>query len=248
MAEGTLEEPVDSVEERRSVAVAKVDDFIVGAVGGNRLPAHVMDRYRGRAYLLGWRVAVDFSDGVRRELHILADEHFPYTAPRVVVEDGPDVLTWPHLEADGFLCVLPSDSAVSSEDTIGVVKYVLVEACRLIEDNAAGINSEDFRSEFVSYWELAVKFISLLDPRGPSRRVSVWRGQRSRVVGESLQILHRWLPRWGAKKGKGQDYTLHDGVLIWLPEPLLPQEYPSTSADIGISSVGAGGSGCVRQR
>lgn len=237
MAEGTLEEPVDPVEERRSIAVAKADNFIVGAAGGNRLPACVMDRYRRRAYLLGWRMVVNFSDGVRRELHILADEHFPYTAPRVVVVDGPDVLTWPHLEADGFLCVLPPDSAVSSEDTTGVVKYVLAEACRLIEDNVAGTNVEDFRNEFLSYWELVIdknapKFISLLDPQGPSRRVSVWRGLRSRVVSESPQLLHRWLPRWGAKKGKGQDYTLHDGILIWLPEPLLPQEYPSTSADV----------------
>ncbi|MEE8555959.1 MAG: ThiF family adenylyltransferase, partial [bacterium] len=74
--------------------------------------------------------------------------------------------------------------------------------------------------------------ISLLEPHDPGRRVSVWRGQQTRVVGESPEALHRWLPRWGAKKGKSRGYQLHDGVLIWLPEPLVPAEYPRTAADV----------------
>lgn len=237
MADGTLKEIVDPVEERWSVAVAEVDEFIAGVEKGERLPVRVMDRYQKRGYPLGWRVAADSSNGVRRNLHILVDEHFPYTPTRIVVEDPPEVLNWPHLEADGFLCLLPPDSAVSSEDPVGVVEYVLNEARNLIKNNATGINVEDFRREFVSYWNLAVdksapKFISLLDPQGPSRRVSVWRGQNARVVGESPQILRRWLSRWNAEKRKGQDYPLHDGVMIWLPEPLLPQEYPSMSAEV----------------
>lgn len=237
MADDTLEEQFDLAEEWRSLAIAKVDHYIVDANRGARLSACVMDRYRERGYPLGWRVSVDFSDGVRRGLLILADEYFPYTFPRIVLEDPPDVLTWPHLEADGFLCVLPPDSAVSSEDPAGVVEHVLDDACCLINANIAGTNVEDFRHEFDSYWKLAVdknapKFISLLDPQGSSRKVSVWRGQNVRVVGESPQSIRRWLSRWRAKKPKGQDYALHDGVMIWLPEPLLPQEYPSTSADV----------------
>ena len=233
-ADGTPDEPPDPVNGRRSVAVGKVDDFVVGVAGGNRLPAHVLDRFRKRGYGLGWRVPVNFSDGISRELDMLVDDDFPYTPPRIAVANGPGVLAWPHLEADGLLCILSSDAAVSNEDAARVMKYVLGEACRLIEDSITGDNAEDFRQEFLSYWELAAdkgsrSFVGLLEPQGPGRRVSVWRGQQARIVGESPQALRRWLPRWGAKKGQGQDYILYDGVLIWLAEPLLPAEYPHTA-------------------
>ncbi len=231
------DEPSDPVSDRRSAAIAKVDGFIAGIPGAARLPARDLERYHNRGYGLGLRVPVDFSDGIRRELHVLADGDFPYTPPRIAVAHGPGLLAWPHLEADGFLCILSSDAAVSSEDPAGVAAYVLGEACRLIEESINGRNIEDFRREFLSYWELAAdkgarSYISLLEPHGPGRLVSVWRGQHMRVVGESSEVLHRWLPRWGAKKGKGRDYKLYDGVLLWMPIPLVPVEYPRTVADV----------------
>ena len=238
VADGTPDGPPDRVNQRRAVAVAQVDDFVAGVSGGNRLPAHVLERYRKRGYGLGWRVpVVSFSDGIGRELDILMDEDFPYTPPRIAVANGPSVLTWPHLEANGLLCILSSDAAVSSEDAIGVTRYVLSEACRLIEDGITGDNVEDFRQEFLSYWDLVTdkgsrSLIGLLEPRGPGRRVSVWRGQQTNIVGENPQSLRRWLTRWGAKTGKRQDYTLYEGVLIWVEEPLLPAEYPRTSVDV----------------
>ena len=203
------------------------------------MPAHVLDRYRKRGYGRGWFVHVSFSDGVTRELHVVVDDDFPYTPPRVAVADGPGILTWPHLEADGFLCILSFDAAVSSENAVGVVEYILGEACRLIEDSITRSDIEDFRYEFVSYWDLAVdkgvpKFISLLEPQEPGRRICVWRGSLVRVAGESPQDLQRWLRRWGAKKGKRRDYTFFDGTLIWLPEPLLPEEYPVTALDVRV--------------
>jgi len=236
-ADGTHDGPPDRVNQRRSVAVAQVDDFVVGVAGGNRLPAHVLERYSKRGYGLGWRVPVNFFDGISRQLDVLVDGEFPYTPPRIAVANGPNVLTWPHLEADGFLCILSSDAVVSSEDPVGVTRYVLGEAYRLIEDGIRGNNAEDFRQEFLSYWNLvtdkdSLNFIGLLEPRGPGRRISVWRGQQTHIVGESPQSLRRWLTRWGAKTGKGQDYTLYEGVLIWVDEPLLPPEYPRTSVDV----------------
>ena len=236
-ADGTPDGPPERVNQRRLAAVAKVNDFVCGVAGGNRLSTHVLDRYRKRGYGLGWRVPVSFSDGITRELDILVDDDFPYTAPRIAVANGPGVLVWPHLEADGLLCILSSDAAVSSEDAVGVTKYVLGEGSRLIEDSIPGDNAEDFRQEFLSYWGLAIdkgspSFIGLLEPQGPGRRVSVWRGQQTHIVGENPQSLRRWLTRWGAEKGKGQDYMLCDGVLIWLEKPLLPAEYPRTSVDV----------------
>ena len=231
------DEPSDWVDDLRSTAIEKVDGFIAGITGAGRLPAGVLARYRNHGCGLGWRIPVDFSDGARRDLHVLADGDFPYTPLRIAVADPPDVLTWPHLEAEGFLCVLPPETAVSNKNPVAVAKYVLGQACHLIEESIHGSNIEDFRQEWLSYWELSVgkgyrRNISLLKPLGPGRRVSVWRGQQERIVGESPEALQRWLERWGVKKNKGQGHKLYDGVLIWLPEPLVPAEYPGTTSDV----------------
>ena len=226
----------DWVKDLRSTAIDQVDDFFAGLTGAGRLPNFVLDRYRKHVFKLGWRIPVDFSDGVR-VLHVLADGEFPYTPLRVAVADPPDVLTWPHLESEGLLCVLPPDTAVSSANPAEVAEYITGQACQLIEDSIHGPNIEDFRSEFLSYWDLSVgngfrRHISLLEPLGPGRRVSVWRGQQKRIVGESPEVVQRWLERWGVKKNKGRSHRLYDGVLIWLPEPLVPSEYPSTASDV----------------
>lgn len=222
---------------RRTAAVAEVDGYFAGMPDASRLPASALEQYHDRGYRLGWRVPVTFSDGSRRELYVLADRDYPYTLPRIAVAGGPDVLAWPHLENDGFLCILSSDAAVSATHPTEVTTYLLGEACRLIEDGISRRNTEDFRDEFLSYWSLAAgesapSCISLLEPQGPSRRISVWRGKRIRVLGEGPESLKRWLSRWGAKKGKDGDYRLYDGVLIWLSAPLLPADYPRTAADV----------------
>ena len=227
----------DSGSERRAAAIVQVDEYFAGISGASRLPPRVMTRYRAQGYNLGWQVSSDFSDGVRRQLHVVADSDFPYTPPRIALANGPRVLAWPHLEEDGLLCVLSSDTTVSSQSPADVAAYVLGEACRLIEESISGSNVEDFRWEFLSYWALAADkgapgFISTLEPQGPSRTIAVWRGKKMQVVGESPEALRRWLPRWGAKPRRGGDYTLCDGVLIWLPKPLTPAEYPGTGADV----------------
>ena len=224
--------------DKKTRALARVDDFIARTVKGERLAPHVLERYGKRhGFTLGWCAKVNFPDGHRHELHILADGDFPYTAPRIAVADGPKVLTWPHLESDGLLCVLPPDTAVSGENPADVVEYVLGEACRLVEECIKGNTADDFRREFLSYWRLAadraaMEFMSLVKPQRPGRRVFVWHGKSVRVVADDQETLNRWLLRWGAKEGKGQNYLFRDGVLIWLPEPLLPSEYPRKASEM----------------
>ena len=231
------DEPSDWVDCWRSAAIEKVDRFIANIPGGTRLPVRDLDRYRRHGCDLGWKVAVDFSNSASRDIHLLACGGFPYNSLRIAVADPPDILTWPHLDASGFLCVLPSEAAVSNENSATVAEYVLGEACRLIEENIHERNIEDFRREFLDYWKLVVgeglrRDISLLKPEGPGRRVSVWRGQQERIVGESQEALERWLERWGVKKKKDRAHKLYDGVLIWLPETLVPAEYPGTTSDV----------------
>lgn len=231
------DEDPDSLDDPWSAAVGKIDHLLTNLPDCGRIPAELSERYQRWNYRLGWLVPMDFSDGTRRDLFVLITDDFPYTPPRIALAEPPDILTWPHLEEDGFLCILPTDAAISNEDPVGVVRCLLTEAHQLIEKNIRGTNVEDFRSEFLSYWNraadnTALDCFSVLEPQGPSRRISIWRGKNKRIVGENPESLTRWLQRWGAKKGKGQDYKLYDGALVWLPEPLLPKEYPNTGADV----------------
>ena len=236
MADGTPDKPDGQIGDKQNAAIACIDDFITRTADGERLPAHILDGY-SKGFTLGWCVRVNFSDGNRRKLYVLVNGDFPYTAPRVALAGGADILAWPHFELDGLLCILPTDAAVSGESPVGVVEYVLGEACRLIEECIKGDNADAFRREFLSYWLMAAdrddtRFISLVEPQGPGRRILVWHGKGTRVVADDRETLKRWLQRCGAKKGNRQDYQIHDGVLIWLPEPLLPVEYPRAAADL----------------
>ena len=229
----------DSGSERRAAALVQVDEYIAGISGAGRLPPETTKRYGDRGYNVGWQLSSVFSDGICRQLHVIADSDFPYTPPRIAVADGPGVLAWPHLEEDGLLCVLPPDTAVSSQNPAAVAACVLGDACALIEANISGSTEEDFRQEFLSYWALAADegapvFLSTIDPKCQSQQIAVWREKKVRVVGESPEALRRWLPRWGVKPGRGGEYKLCDGILIWLPKPLTPAEYPDTPADVRV--------------
>lgn len=232
------DDPFNWVSNRRAIAIKEVENYI-GEVDGsthNRLSASTLSRYRKHCYSIGWRVSVDFPDGVR-ELHILANNDFPYVSPRIAIANHPPVLTWPHLESEGHLCILSSEAAVSNKEPAAVVEHLLGEACKLVEDSICKRNVEDFRQEFTSYWSLSTNdrpstYISLLEPLGPSRRISIWHGQQTRVAGEKSEILRQWLDRWGAEKNKDGCHSIQDGIFIWLDIPLIPEEYPNSASDV----------------
>ena len=228
---------IEQILSRNKAAISDVDRYIAGLPETGRLTQPFLQRYRNREFTFGWRVPRIFSDRVRHELHILADGDFPYAPPKVAVEKQPVFLTWPHLESDGVLCILPDEVAASTENPVLVTAYVLGEACQLIEENISGSNVDDFSLEFLSYWELAADehtrpVISLIEPQGPGRLIAVWHGNNGRIAAEDGKRLEQWLSRRGANPGKGGEYKFHDGVLLWLSDPLLPADYPRTAGDV----------------
>lgn len=227
-------EPFGWNADRQSAAIKKLDGLVADMPAATRLPDYILEQYRNHCFRLGWQIPVEFSDGIHRTLYVLIDADFPYISVRIALANRFDALTWPHLERDGLLCILPQGAAISNEKPIAVAEYILGQACKLIEDSIHARNIEDFRQEFLSYWNLAVdntvwKYISLLEPSGPSRQVKVWRGQEIRIVGESKAALDQWLEWNGVKRNQTWKYRLFDGVMIWLPMPLLPAEYPKTA-------------------
>ena len=188
--------------------------------------------YQGRGFVAGWRLTIQFADGTRR-LDLLVDEWFPRSAPRAALVDRPDFLTWPHVERDGVLCLLPGTAAVDPTNPAGAARVILGSACELIEECIAGSNTDDFRQEFLSYWNWALPekyevFYSLLSPAPPTRAIRVWNGKAFALLADSDQDISRWLAnRRGEKEA-------HDspsgGLFLWLDAALTPAEYPASGS------------------
>lgn len=220
---------------RRDQALAEVRGWLESlASPAKPLVADELGFYERRSFTNGWRLNVDFS-GVDRRFDLLVDDRFPRTALRIALVDPPPFLTWPHIERDGVLCLLPEGADVSARSPAAVGAYVLGKACELIEDCAAGRNEQDFREEFLSYWGWdttpeAPFIYSLVDPSPPTRMIRVWRGQRFYLLSEDEAQALSWLRnRFDESK---QPWTTNPAALLWLKRPLLPRDYPRTARNL----------------
>lgn len=215
-------------------AFARVDRWLAVSAGGvERLGQRAASLYPSRHARDGWRVPIAFGSGERR-FDILVGQDFPFGPPRFALVDRPPHLTWPHIESDGVLCLLPSAAAVSGANPVALVTHLLGEAVSLIEASESGANTDDFRAEFLSYWPSdadAPIVRSLLDPHGPSRPVVVHRLKGLYVVADTSEMLTSWLDHAIPAKGS-KTREIDPALLVWLESPMLPAEYPKSSADV----------------
>ena len=214
--------------------IQKVDSFLSSVCNARRLSADEVGGYTGRFLKVGWELQVETAAAVRR-LHVLIDGEFPFSLPRFFLADRPRFLTWPHIEEDGLLCLLTDSKAARFKHPAEMVGELLGDAYRLICASENGENQSDFRTEFYSYWNRSLegdseKILSLLKPNGRSRLVKIWRGKTQPIVGESEEQILSWLRR---RYGKQPQFDSTDtACLLWLPEALLPEQYPKTAGDL----------------
>ena len=195
--------------------------------------------YRKRNFADGWRIPVAFPDGKTRNIDLLVSLFFPRSAPRAALVDRPDHLTWPHIEYDGVLCLLPNSSEIDPTAPGEVALAILNRAVRLVEELIEGsIVERDFKQEFLTYWfyachETGKNVVILFEPVGPSRvlRRFTWEGKV--YVGEDVSSLQQWMDRrFGAQTAAKAAKSAKPAAFIWLQEPLLPNEYPECGSDI----------------
>ncbi|HYD53552.1 MAG TPA: ThiF family adenylyltransferase [Gemmatimonadaceae bacterium] len=219
--------------ERRVRAVAEVETWIATLPGSHRRLSESELRSYDRKFVQGWRFEVAFQDRLRR-LDLLVDGSFPRTPARFALVDRPPFLTWPHVEEDGLLCLLPDDGSVSAQDPVAAVRCLFGAAVQLVQECATGSNEQDLREEFLSYWNRSVDLdasltASLLNPVGPSREIRVWRGTHATVVAEDAGAVEKWLQN---REACERSFVTEFGALLWLPQPLLPSEYPNTAQEL----------------
>jgi sulfur-carrier protein adenylyltransferase/sulfurtransferase len=214
-------------------AMAEVRQEVISQLEARQLSAAEVAGYRRPDYAVGWRVPAEFETGLRH-LDLLFSGSFPFTPPEVALVAPPPPLTYPHVERDGKLCLLPDAATVNRHRPTAVTKWVLSEAYSLLADCDAGVNREDFRREFRSYWlrassSGAKSLLSLLRPIPPSRLVRTWEGENRVIFGDDESSLEAWLRN---AQGSKQTVETHASALIWIGRPLLPAEYPRTSNDL----------------
>ena len=152
-------------------------------------------------------------------------------------------MTWPHVESDGILCLLPNMAECDPDDPSAVAENLLNRSIRLVEELLEGtIVERDFREEFLTYWAYKAHadgshLFSLLTPAPPSRIVRVWRDNDLEIVGEDVETLAQWVHR---RFGAEVDATTEEAAFIWLRTPPLPADYPNTASDLRALAVATG--------
>ncbi|WP_229191646.1 ThiF family adenylyltransferase [Bradyrhizobium brasilense] len=208
-----------------------------------RLSKADLARYREHAPEIGWRFEYPFSDRARR-LDVFVTAGFPFVPARVALVDRPPFLTWPHVEKDGVLCLVPHHATFSVDDPYAGVSVLLDMAGSLIERFVGGDYDDDFRAEFLTYWDHAKKgsdrtVLSLIDPVPASRIIKVWEGHNRIILADTDEQLHSWLKNLNPALSSSE-MRLRSGVLAWLETVPTPPDYPKTAADVYAAVAGAG--------
>lgn len=178
----------------------------------------------------GWEIPELCADGLIK-LRVLLPALTPTVSVRVAVFPVPPVLTWPHLEKQGLLCLPAIAETASVQGTLDAIPTLLDYARILVDSSVAGQNIQDFEDEFDSYWSRWDRTKTTLNlickPHGASREIAAWHSTQGFFAAEDESTLRTWIVnRFGESTGKNA--TLVPVPLIWLTRVLRPIEYPST--------------------
>jgi sulfur-carrier protein adenylyltransferase/sulfurtransferase len=234
------------LDDQRAALVAVLGAYIEELPIARELSRSEVLGYSERGFEFGWSVPVAFGDCVR-EFHVLIGAEFPFYAPRIALIDPPAFLSWPHVEKDGVLCLLPNNSTISAVDPVTVFRDIFARAVNLVDSCRHSENATDFEREFNTYWAYRVsegskRCISILTLDVRDRIVALWRGKDLDVVGEDGISVQRWLARrYGKTNADASEYHFARAAIFWLPRALHPSQYPVAANDLRVILGTAGG-------
>ena len=220
------------LESRYLEAVRHVEEFLSQFERVRPLSDSELKTYDGR-FAAGWEIPGMCPDDGNLRIRVLLSEQAPFEASRIAVAPAPPLLSWPHLEKHGLLCLLPESANFSIDAPASVVQELLRDAQSLVHSSLTGENVEDFEEEFGRYWSrwertMKEEHVAVIcRPEGPSRVVSVCHSNRGSVVAEDEKTLRSWLAnRHG--KDTAEAAKIQPAPMLWLSRPLRPSEYPAT--------------------
>lgn len=185
--------------------------------------------YGDRGFFHGWDLP-GLIQGHPYSLRLLIPKGLPFYPPRVAVWPAPKLLTWPHLEDLGLLCLKPDGASYGVEDLYSETLFLLSKARTLVLESLAGTNKGDFQVEFLSYWSrwggTKLSFVTTCTLDGRHRYVAAWHGKQATIIADTEKDLREWII---ARDGSlpGQFDVPHVPLLFGESIP-LPSEYPET--------------------
>ncbi len=218
----------------RREAILAIGSYIDGLSVGREMSRRELAAYGERDFRYGWEIPIGFGDATRR-LQVLVDSEFPFAPPRIALVDRPEFLTWPHVEVDGVLCLLPKGATVAAGRPVEVLRSLIAESVELIEATVTGTNAPDFASEFNTYWIWQLSpgindCLSLVNLQNrSSRRIALWKGKTFDIIAESETEISSWLTN---RFGRDHEVLSQSAALIWISRLPQPKDYPSRASDI----------------
>jgi molybdopterin/thiamine biosynthesis adenylyltransferase len=233
----------DGPKAGTQTALERVHQWLLTNANARPLTEEELAQYTARGADRGWRFQLDV-EGQIVDLDLTVDNRFPRSRPRVGLSKPPPFPSYPHVESDGRLCIIEDVDELDHTKPTGIIKAVLKGAAEVLEEGLTGRNEDDFRDEFLSYWDPTAKgptVFSLADPCGSSRRVKLWCSGKNYVAAEDRRSMSNWLKnRTG--RGLAEGEACQPALILWFDQPLLPNEYPSNPADLCALADKAGGS------
>ncbi|MGD9637518.1 MAG: ThiF family adenylyltransferase [Alphaproteobacteria bacterium] len=218
-------------------AANEIEEYFMAA-GWHFIPLkdeEINKSYSGRKISFGWSLLFSFPCGTKKRLHLLIDKNFPYSLPRVALEDKSFYMKWPHVEEDGILCLGSKNSNAIDNSNIACMvfgafrsAYELIEAC--LDESCFS----DFDTEFNSYWcreeHDSEAFLSLLDDSRKTRKVMFANVKDRVLVCDDKKHGQRWINNFFTFKPE-EKVTFKKGVFLWLSKPLRPP-YPKSGKEV----------------
>lgn len=219
-----------AIMDTRANAVKIIDDWLrVAFPEAARANTWQLDRSGLSSAFTGWclRLRQDVS------LLIAVDQLFPYTKP-VAAFFGPGApKDGPHIEDDGRLCLVTSETTTDSLDPAGVVAHFLDKASNLLGALDRGELREDYVVDFEAYWSRSSttgqSVQTLFDIAPPTRSLFMGTYGSQRIVSDDEERLRRWIQhRVGVDYKRDFDRSL----FLWMDSLPEPSAYPKSYPDL----------------
>lgn len=213
-------------------SVTAVNDTLQAFPAVRELTAAELALYKSN-FVAGWEIP-----GLVRDqalgLRVLLPQDSPFGRPRISVHPVPPLLSWPHLEEHGVLCILPSSASHQLSHPGDLAVTLLEEGRQLVNECLDGSNQEDFELEFESYWsrwpKTTARLIWLCRHGGPTREVFAWKSTHGVMIADSPNELRDWVRN---RYPQSPDtLTIIAIPLIRLDRPPRPNRYPATLGDL----------------
>ncbi len=183
----------------------------------------------------GWRFEIETPQkNIPAALFLMRNA--PFSAPRIALLDDQYYLKWPHVEEHGLLCLRDTETICHSTG-VELATYYIRKAKELIDNNLNLRNTNDFISEFQSYWsrwrtlksKQSGRVLLLLKPGPPTRDIHLADVNGYVLACDTITQGMKWIEeRYPAKKVSADKFF--KGAFVWLKNGLIPEIYPKTNA------------------